>query len=354
MGEGKKPAGGRTAMPNGCGARLYSSVSPIGFRNQAGRVDDAHHTAAAGTDSREREVTMKQIHSILAPTGLSDTDLPALRYARLFADHFGAGLTVMYSDPVGHPVDFAAPADGYFITTTPEHREQLRVEVERQTAPIMDGRPVAIQIVTGQPAQTILSAAESGDVDLIVMGTHLRRGWRRAILGSVSNGVLHGARCPVLTVSGQDRYPAKEGGAVSHIVCPVNFTDVARESLRAAAFLADAFGAKLVVIHVIERDAVETANDHAETIRQWIDPELHAPVSYQPLIVEGGAADRVLDSAEELGADLLVIGAQHRIFRDATVIGTTTERLIRFSSCPVLVVPRSAPEAGEDLQRREE
>ncbi|HEX7708819.1 MAG TPA: universal stress protein [Thermoanaerobaculia bacterium] len=297
---------------------------------------------------------MKQIRSILAPTGLSDTDLPALNYARLFADHFSARLTVIYSDSIVHPVDFGTPADGYFITVTPEHREQLRVEVERQTAPIMQGRPFEIQVAAGHPAQTILAVAESGEVDLIVMGTHLRRGWRRAILGSVSNGVLHGARCPVLTVSGQDRHTARESGVVSLIVCPVNFSDVAKESLRTAAFLANAFGAKLVIIHVIERDAVETAADSADKIRQWIDPEVQALVSYRPLIVAGGAAERVLDSAEELGADLLVVGAQHRIFRDATVIGTTTERLIRFSSCPVLVVPRSAHEDGENVQTREE
>ncbi len=48
----------------------------------------------------------------------------------------------------------------------------------------------------------------------------------------------------------------------------------------------------------------------------------------------------MLDCADDVGADFLVIGAQHKLFRDETVIGTTTERLIRFAPCPVLVVPR--------------
>jgi hypothetical protein len=50
----------------------------------------------------------------------------------------------------------------------------------------------------------------------------------------------------------------------------------------------------------------------------------------------------VLDCAEDLGADLIVIGAQHKRFRDETIIGTTTERLVRFARVPVLTVPRRA------------
>ena len=55
----------------------------------------------------------------------------------------------------------------------------------------------------------------------------------------------------------------------------------------------------------------------------------------------GHAADQVLQIADEISADLLVIGAQHRIFRDSTVIGATTQRLVRFARIPVLTVPRA-------------
>ena len=75
-------------------------------------------------------------------------------------------------------------------------------------------------------------------------------------------------------------------------------------------------------------------------MRRWIAPEMQETISYRELVVRGGPAERVLDCADDVGADLLVIGAQHKLFRDATVIGTTSERVIRFASCPVLVVPR--------------
>jgi len=88
-----------------------------------------------------------------------------------------------------------------------------------------------------------------------------------------------------------------------------------------------------------------------ESLRHWIGPELQDICTYSELTVRGGAAERVLDCADDLGADLLVLGAQHKHFRDSTVAGTTTEHVIRFASCPVLVVPRAAVPAAKTEDR---
>lgn len=288
------------------------------------------------------------ITSVLAPTDLSESSIPALRYARLFADRFSAKLTVMYTDPIVYPVELA-------ITTTPEQQTSLLAEVEKHAADIMAGRPYDIDVTVGFPIPAILAAAKERNADFIVMGTHLRHGWRRALLGSVSDGVLHGSKCPVLTVATRDGYVGSTPHAITNIMCPVNFTDVARESLHVAARLAEAFGAHLTIVHVLEADEVTNVKADEERVRRWVAPELQEVCSYRELVVRGGPAERVLDCAEDVGSDFLVIGAQQKLFRDDTVIGTTTERLIRFASCPVLVVPRQAlprqskPEAQEEL-----
>ena len=291
------------------------------------------------------------ISSILAPTDLSESSIPALRYARLFADRFWAKLTVMYTDPIVYAGGFVGPAEGLYVTGTPEQEARLRIAVEEQAGPIMAGRPFDMHIATGQPGPAILSAAEKRKADLIVVGTHLRHGWRRAILGSVSEDVLHGSRCPVLTVASHDRFIAAP--EITNVICPVNFTDVARESLRIAARIAGTFGAYLTVVHVLESDEPMNAAADEQRVRRWMIPELQGICSYRELVVRGGPAERVLDCADDLGADFLVIGAQHKLFRDATVIGTTTERLIRFASCPVLVVPREAVRRGAKEEEAE-
>lgn len=293
------------------------------------------------------------ITNVLAAVDLSDSDIPALRYARLIADRFSAKLTVMYSDPIVYPVDFIGPVQTVLITATPEHLAKLRASVEEHAGPLMAGREYDIHVTVGPPIPAILLAANEREADLIVVGTHLRHGWRRALLGSVSEGVVHGSRYPVLTVAAHDRIGAGPY-AVTNVLCPVNFTDVARDSLRAAARAADAFGAHLVIVHVIEPDEVTDVAADEEKVRHWIAPELQGICSYRQLVLRGGPAERVLDCADDVEADLIVVGAQHKLFRNATVIGTTSERIIRFAPCPVLVVPRQPVWQVEELEKRPE
>jgi len=293
------------------------------------------------------------ITNILAPTDLSESSIPALRYARLFADRFAAKLTVLFTEPLVYPVEWAGPADVLLINSTPEHQARLRAEVEQRVEPVMEGHPYDIAVTIGQPVSAILATGRERHSDLIIMGTH-RHGWRRALLGSTSEGVLHGSDCPVLTVATRDGAAAATPNAITNIMCPVNFTDVARESLHAAGRIAEAFGARLSIVHVLESDEVTDAKADEERVRKWIAPELQDVCSYRELVVRGGAAERVLDCADDIGSDLLVVGAQHKLFRDATVIGTTTERLLRFASCPVLVVPREAVHRGSQVAAPEE
>ena len=282
------------------------------------------------------------IQHVLVPTDLSDSSLPAARYARLFADSFRAKLTVMYSDPIIFPVDVVGDTMSMFVASTPEHEARLKEEVEAHVREALDGRDYSLEVCLGPPALMIVRTADQLQADLIVMGTHARRGWRRAVLGSVTDSVLHSSRVPVLTVSRQNLLPGHGPEAITRIVCPTNFTPVAQESLRVAAKLAAHLNAELVVLHAVESREESGVRAAEERVRREAGPEVGDVVTYRDLVVRGGAAERVLDCADDVGADLLVIGAQHKIFRDATVIGSTTERLIRFASCPVLVVTRQA------------
>ncbi|HEU4887259.1 MAG TPA: universal stress protein [Thermoanaerobaculia bacterium] len=293
------------------------------------------------------------IRHILAPTDLSDSSIPALEYARLFADRFSAALTVMYSEPIFYPLE-VMPPEGLFVPARPEEEARLRAEVLRHAGPVMTDRLYEIALSIGQPIPAIIDAARKRHADLIVIGTHLRRGWRRALLGSVSDGVLHASPCPVLTVASREHPLGVTGRpGISRILCPVNFTDAGRDGLQFAAHVAETFGAELVAVHVIEPEDLTDAVMTEEALRQWIAPELQNLWSYRQLIARGGAAERVLDCADDVGADLVVAGAQHRLFRDTTVIGTTTERLIRFASCPVLIVPREASRRAAEETKAE-
>lgn len=289
------------------------------------------------------------ITKILAPTDMGPATLPALRYARLFAAGFHAELTVLYSDPIIYPIDVVGPSA--LIVSSPRHEAALRGELVEYATAVLGDQPYNARVTAGQPIPSILECARELPADLIVVGTHLHHGWSRVLLGSVSDGVLFRSECPVLTVAADDRALPERVESIKTIVCPINYSDVALDSLRAARRLAQIFGADLVAVHVIERDELASSSEEERRVRSWIAPELDGVCSYRELVLRGGAAERVLDCAEDAGAGLIVVGAQHTFFRNATVIGTTADRLIRFASCPVFVVPRQAVAAEEEYRQ---
>ncbi|HXH38163.1 MAG TPA: universal stress protein [Thermoanaerobaculia bacterium] len=288
-----------------------------------------------------------RIDRILVPTDLSQPALIALRYARTFAEHFSAGLTIIHVDPITFPVAGMASAEApLYLADTPERLAELEKEIRTYSEETLAGLAYAVRAVGGQPVPSIVREAEKCAADLIVMATHGLRGWRRAILGSVTESVLHTGDYPVLSVSRPEDRPRTPAG-VTKILCPVNFTDVAHDSLDYAAQLAGAFGCELVVVHVLEGQEPIPATALEEDVRRWIEPSMRDRCTYRQIVLRGGPAERVLDCAEDIGADLLVIGAQHKLFRDVTTIGTTTERLVRFARMPVLTVPRGIESVSE-------
>lgn len=286
-----------------------------------------------------------QIRRILVPTDLSRPGSIALRYARLFAERFSAGLKLFYADPIVSPTAGWIAAAPIYVSASPETLDELEKEIRAYAAEPLAGLTFEVLAAGGDAVPSIVREARECNADLIVMATHGLRGWRRAILGSVTEGVLHQGKCPVLSLSRTvDKPPVQVG--VTKILCPINFADAARDALDYAAHLAGAFDCELVVVHVAEESDPMRAIVAEEQVRDWIQPSIQDRCTVRELVLRGGAAERVLDCAEDIGADLLVVGAQHKLFRDVATIGTTTERLVRFARVPVLSVPRAVEAAN--------
>lgn len=279
---------------------------------------------------------------ILVPTDMSDFANVAFRYAALFRERLGSRLTFLYADETYLPLDVLEIPMGYYLEKAPETKAKLQEKLRAFADEQVPGAQVETLVVSDAPARAIVRAARDMNADLIVMGSHGRRGWRRAILGSVAENVLHETDRPVLTVTPPMLEP-RQKLALERIVCPVNFSYVARESLYHASALAQAFGAELIVIYVAEGIEPPQLPEVEAAFSLWVDPAVRDRVRYRLSVVKhGDPAETVLSAAGHLDADLLVIGAQHKFFSDATVIGTTTQRITRFAKCPVLTVVRKA------------
>ncbi len=297
-------------------------------------------------------MTTAGFERILVPTDLSDFAALALRYAALLRDRADSALTLLYADETYLPVDLLEAPLGYYLENAPHSREKLQAKFSEYAKAQIGGKFETI-VVQDSPSRAILNTARSLRADLILMGTHGRHGVRRAILGSVTENVLHEADTPVLTVT-----PSLMGSretSIKRILCPVNFTYVAREALLQACRFAQLFGADLSVMYVVEGLPTDRVEQIEAAFRQWVDPQVRTQSRFTRMFVrDGDPAERVLAAAFEQNADLIVVGAQHKFFSDATVIGTTTQRITRFARCPVLTVVRKAkPEVFDQVEERE-
>ena len=276
---------------------------------------------------------------ILAPTDLSDFAGDALRWAGMFQRRLGAHLTLLYANEPWIPFDVLEGPAAWIMQNEPAFRDrlakELRDHVERHLPDVGDAAETLI--VDKAPAQAILDTVESIDADLIVMGTHGRTGWRRVFLGSIAEKVVHHTGRPVLCI------PPSCPPVIGKILCPVNFTPLARMALEQAATLAETFDAELLIVHVT--DAIDRASDVAGEFAAWIEPHVRNRCRYTHIVASGNAAEETIRMAHDAHADLIVLGAQHKRFADTTVLGTTTERVIRFAKRPVLAVmaPASSP-----------
>ena len=132
------------------------------------------------------------VQRIMCPTDFSDSSNAAIGHASSLALQFGAILHIVHVDE--HPLLYG--------TSPASYHDEMNANRERlaETKPTVGGVAFEQHLLRGISADEIVRFAEKYDIDLIVIGTHGRTGFRRMVMGSVAESVVRHAECPVLTV----------------------------------------------------------------------------------------------------------------------------------------------------------
>lgn len=152
---------------------------------------------------RERKTpgAVEGFGTILAPVDFSEHSELALRHAVGLSQEFGAEMHLLHViEEITYP-DFyyPAPVTGEQMATEIEHRVNERLE--QAVGRIAEaGVSASVHVTQGRPAPGIAEFADNHGADLIVVGTHGLTGVKRALLGSVAEGVVRRSVSPVLTV----------------------------------------------------------------------------------------------------------------------------------------------------------
>ena len=216
------------------------------------------------------------------------------------------------------------------------------------------------------PARDIPIAAKAWNANLIVVGARGLGPIKRLLLGSVSRAVVHSAEVPVLIVRPrrlpesplkvllacenaqgvaragqvlqQFTWPAHSQGRLMSVIDPMFAGEIPKWlEERARSADAEAMSRAWVLEHEAELKTKTTEMSDCLTL-------LPAPFQGQPpLIVEGHPGDRILESAIQEAAELIVVGTRHLGGISRLLLGSTSQAVLAHASCSVLVIPQ--PEA---------
>lgn len=294
---------------------------------------------------------MTRFTRVLCPIDFSETSRHAFDQAAAIARWYEAPLTVLYVFASLPTLDLPP------LVLEPKDRERLLRDIREWTAGLPPGLPVEIRIEQAEYVhEEILRQIAATGSDLLVLGTHGRSGFQRFFLGSVAEKVVRKASCPTLVVP--PRAPGVSPDAAVYfrrILCPIDFSRCSLGALPYACSLAQEADATLTLLHVIDippelrEDAVVADFDidplraaaEAEArrrLRDVVPEEVRAYCSVHTNVLEGASYREVLRAADEERADLIVMGVRGRGALDLLVFGSTTYRVVRAATCPVLII----------------
>src|SRR6267143_5911044 len=225
---------------------------------------------------------MLEIKLILCPIDFSEFSVSAESLKLKLAEHYRAKLVAQHVVELWrYPyAEYAASLGDYerFSQALREGgKEQLRKFVKNHTHDKIQPELVVQQ---GIAPDSILSFAQAEKADVIVMGTHGRRGFDRLMLGSVTDRVMRRAPCPVLAVgkASPDSMAADEERHhprhLSRILFCTDFSDNSERALNYALSARAEYDAELTMLHVLEEvsppakkeQAIATAKDELEKL----------------------------------------------------------------------------------------
>ncbi len=293
------------------------------------------------------------IRRILCAVDFARQSKAAARYAAMLAERTGARLGLAHI--IGGAPDLYRLAEGGDLLSLPEHETlmedwlseaQLQLDELSADLPHPSDRNI---VGHGVVVPTLIECATDFDADLLVVGSHGRGWFERALLGSVSEGLVREALMPVTVV----RIAATLPGPARPVVCGVDFSPASIRAATWAARQAESLDAPLHLVHVLPHldrlwMPLEAAGLHQpqlddvaimETLRSRLAQiARRLPGDVVAVIERGGETDRLLAAAERLAASSIVVGSHGRSGFARARIGTVAQRLVRHAPITVTVV----------------
>lgn len=286
-----------------------------------------------------QQVARISLKNILVPTDFSPTSAAALPFALSLARIYGSTLLAFHVIPP-EPLQQVVP-DRLAAQDDRDWQEARRNLTEFAHDLHIGEIPCKCLLERGDLVEAIPAVVHDRAVDLVVLGTHGRRGVTKLLLGSAGEKIYRSSPCPVLTVG-----PKVHAGdwKLRRILCPVDVAEDPEPALHYALSLAEENQAEVIVMQAVPMvpwqhrvSVAEQTCRHLESLipeqaRDWCTPQF--------LVRWEHPAEAILLAAAEREADLIVMGV-----RKSRAAGLSSHlpwpvasEVVSRAPCPVLTV----------------
>lgn len=286
--------------------------------------------------------------SILVPTDFSANAEHALWYALRIARWFDAEV---------HLVHIRLLLEGQRQTEELQRElELIEARSDELAIEALDRRASIDDVVVHTHLVRGLSVSESLNematelaCDLIVMGTHGRRGLRHLLLGSVAGEVLRTSTTQVITVRESADTNERDAGS---ILVPHDFSGRSKAALEVARQWAQVLEVSITLLHVVEPlvypefyavdvmpdDVLEKVEERSREALQAAADEQLGDIPYTLEVVSGRAVETIVHAARADRYDLVVMATRGLSGLEQLLLGSVAEGVVRRSEVPVLTV----------------
>ncbi len=295
----------------------------------------------------------KQAGTVLCGVDGSEQSVHAARAAQALADGLGADLVLAHVNSGGArsrlpraPIDSEVERDLEVIAESAARAGLIGVRTRR--------------IEAGSAASGLVAAARVESPRLIVVGASGSSGFRAALLGTVAGELPLKAPCPVVVVPSEAGLPDPTApvAAARSIVCGISESSEAPAVAAVAGELVAALGLHLVLVHVrlpiapagtaaLSRHSIAVQADvllererrlSMELVERAVEWSRCPPEQVEAAVETGEPAQRIEALADEVAAELIVVGSRGRGRLSAAMLGSTSRTLASSASRPVAIV----------------
>jgi nucleotide-binding universal stress UspA family protein len=282
------------------------------------------------------------LKSILFATDFSFASDKAASYAKALAVNFRSAVEIVH---VFDPSRVATYVESILGAPARERQRTMTESAERlQQDFVAAGIDTKTSLQEGhRPYVEVLKLAKQHETELIVAGTHSRWGLERLVIGSTAEDLIRNAECPVLTVGPHAKEPGDGPLVFRTIVYATDFSaEAAKAAVYALSFAQDS-GAHIYFCYVAATDA--TAEDRKAldapfkaALERMIPESSYEWCTPQTVVEHGEAAEGILELADRVHADLIVLGARNASFWLTHIEHGLTPDLLAEAKCPVMTV----------------